>query len=118
MKTLFLLLIMMTGLVVNAQTEYNLSEHWRSTEQVPQKFDVYETNQYGFDEKVGEVRSNFNAGYDLYQNNQYGIPQRTQTVQPRNGGYDVYRYNQIGLPIKTQSVRPNILWEESSLIQY
>lgn len=49
-----------------------------------QSYDVYQNNEYGFQQKTGEIRESYNGNYDIYQNNQYGFLQRTGSYQQQN----------------------------------
>jgi len=50
-------------------------------------YNIYNTNQYGIQEKSGEIRKNSNGTYDIYKKNQYGIQEKTGTVKPKSSNW-------------------------------
>ena len=40
-------------------------------------YDIYQKNNYGFEEKTGTNRQNQNGGYDVYEKNAYGFGEKT-----------------------------------------
>ena len=43
--------------------------------------DIYQKNEYGRQEKIGEYRKNSSGGYDVYKKNKYGRMERTGSVK-------------------------------------
>ena len=63
--------------------------------------DIYQNNEYGIQEKTGEMRNNYTGGVDIYQKNEYGIQEKTGEMRNNyTGGVDVYKKNQYGIQEK------------------
>ena len=69
---------------------------------------VYQKNQYGIQEKTGEIKNNYSGGVDIYQKNQYGIQEKTGEMKNNySGGVDIYQKNQYGIQEKTGEMKQN-----------
>jgi len=74
----------------------------------PGNSDIYLKNQYGIEEKSGEIRENYTGGVDIYQKNQYGIQEKSGEMRDNyTGGVDVYQKNQYGIQEKSGEMRDN-----------
>ena len=71
--------------------------------------DVYQKNEYGFEEKTGEIRSNYYGGSDIYQKNEYGFQEKTGELKNNySGGVDIYQKNEYGFQEKVGEYRKNL----------
>ena len=76
----------------------------------PGNSDIYLKNQYGIEEKSGEIRENYTGGVDIYQKNQYGIQEKSGEMRNNyTGGVDVLKKNQYGIQEKSGEIRNNYL---------
>ena len=68
--------------------------------------DINTKNEYGLQEKTGELKTNYSGGTDIYQKNEYGLQEKVGEYRKNSsGGYDVYKKNQYGLMEKTGTVK-------------
>ena len=76
----------------------------------PGNSDIYLKNQYGIEEKSGEIRENYTGGVDIYQKNQYGIQEKSGEMRDNyTGGVDVLKKNKYGIQQKNMEYRKNSL---------
>ena len=69
-------------------------------------YDIYQKNNYGFEEKTGTYRQNQRGGHDVYEKNAYGFEEKVGSYKKNNsGGYDVYRKNEYGISERTGTLK-------------
>ena len=70
--------------------------------------DIYQKNEYGLQEKTGEIKNNYSGGVDIYQKNEYGLQEKTGEMKNNySGGIDINTKNEYGLQEKTGELKTN-----------
>lgn len=68
--------------------------------------DISKKNEYGFQEKTGELKTNYSGNTDIYEKNENGFMEKVGEYRKNSyGGYDIYRKNSNGFLEKTGSVK-------------
>ena len=71
--------------------------------------DVYEVNEYGFEQKTGSLKNNLNGGVDINKVGDYGFEEKVGSYSNNlNGGVDINKVGDYGFEEKVGSYSKNI----------
>ena len=67
---------------------------------------VYQKNNYGYEEKVGEYRTEYNGNKSYYQKNNYGYYEKKREYRTEwNGDIGIYEKNSYGYYEKIGTIK-------------